>query len=375
MRVPPAVYQIEHTVARHLTPLRPAQARGLALWVYGTVLAHSACQSAVIAALALRGSYHGLRQRLREWLYDGQDKAARCHTQVAVEPCFAPLLRWILTGWRSRDLALAVDATTRQDSLTVLAVSVLYRGCAIPVAWTVLPGNTPGAWMEKLLALLRRLQEAVPATMRVLVLADRGLWSPRLWHTIRALGWHPLLRIQNATTFTPAGGRRGRVGDLVQPGQAWRGRGWLGAARHPEVTLLVVWGTGQKEPWAVVSDLPPGRVGVRWYGLRMWVELGFRALKGLGWQWHKTRRTDPVRAARHLLILAVATLLTLAHGTRAEDARPGARPTRRAISVFRRGLAWLQERLLRGAAACRGLSLAPEPWPTTPPDLVLIASG
>jgi hypothetical protein len=25
----------------------------------------------------------------------------------------------------------------------------------------------------------------------------------------------------------------------------------------------------------------------------MWVELGFRALKGLGWQWQRSRRTDP----------------------------------------------------------------------------------
>jgi hypothetical protein len=378
MRVPPAVYQIEQTLAHHLTPLRPAQARGLALWVYGTVLAHSACQSAVIAALVLCGTYHGLRQRLREWLYDGKDKAARCHTQVAVEPCFAPLLRWLLSCWRSRDLALAIDATTLKDRLTVLAVSVLYRGCAIPVAWAVLPGNTQGAWMDKLVALLRHLHPAVPARMRVLVLADRGLWSPRLWQAIRTLGWHPLLRIQNATTFTPATtpatGPRVRVSALVQPGQVWIGRGWLGAARRLEVTLMVVWSPGQKEPWAVVSDLPPDRVGARWYALRMWVELGFRALKGLGWQWHKTRRTDPVRAARHWLVLAVATLLSLAHGTRAEDARPGARSGKRPISVFRRGLAWLQERLLRGAA-CRRLWLAPEPWPNTPPDLVFIAQG
>jgi hypothetical protein len=28
-----------------------------------------------------------------------------------------------------------------------LVVSVLYRGSAIPVAWAVLPGDAPGAWM------------------------------------------------------------------------------------------------------------------------------------------------------------------------------------------------------------------------------------
>ena len=88
MRVPASLYQVQTTLAQHL-PLRPAQIRGLALWIYGTLLAHSACQSAV---LALSGSYQALRQRRREWLYDGQHKAAPCRSQVEVERCFAPLL-------------------------------------------------------------------------------------------------------------------------------------------------------------------------------------------------------------------------------------------------------------------------------------------
>ena len=54
--------------------------------------------------------------------------------------------------------------------------------------------------------------------------------------------------------------------------------------------------------------------------LRFWIELGFKALKSLGWQWQKTRRTDPERISRHWLVLSVATLLALAYGTRVEDA-------------------------------------------------------
>ena len=57
-----------------------------------------------------------------------------------------------------------------------------------------------------------------------------------------------------------------------------------------------------------------------WYALRFWIELGFKAIKSLGWQWQKTRRTDPARISRHWLVLSVATLLALAYGTRVEDA-------------------------------------------------------
>ena len=62
-------------------------------------------------------------------------------------------------------------------------------------------------------------------------------------------------------------------------------------------------------------------VGVSWYALRFWIELGFKAVKSLGWKWDKTRRTDPARVSRHWLVLSVVTLLTLADGTRVEDAQ------------------------------------------------------
>lgn len=279
MHVPPQLHPMERALAERLPHLRGPQRRGLAFWVLGAVLAQSACQAAVLAALLPWAPYHALRQRLREWLLDGADKACPCAAQVDVERCFAPLLRWVLAWWQGRELALAVDATAHRGDVVALVVSVLYRGSAIPVAWAVLPGNAPGAWMGPILRLLRRLRPAVPPGWTVLVLADRGLWSPRLWRRIRRLGWHPLLRIQRRTTIAPDGRERCAAGALVRPGEAWVGRGRLGwpKGRRLTVTLVAAWTTAQEEPWVVVTDLPPDRVGVGWYALRMWVELGFRA--------------------------------------------------------------------------------------------------
>src|SRR5215470_7714679 len=97
MRVPPELYQMETILAQRFPCLRPAHQRGLALWVYGTILAQSACQSAVLTALLFLGPWHALRQRLRDWLYDGPDKAAPCHSQIEVSHCFAPLMTWLLS--------------------------------------------------------------------------------------------------------------------------------------------------------------------------------------------------------------------------------------------------------------------------------------
>src|SRR3954449_4122234 len=110
MHVPRELYPIERALAEHLPHLRGPQRRGLALWVLGAVLAQSACRSAVLAALLPWAPYHALRQRLRERLRDGADKATPRAARVEIETCLAPLLRWVRAWWRGREPALAIDA-------------------------------------------------------------------------------------------------------------------------------------------------------------------------------------------------------------------------------------------------------------------------
>ena len=301
MRFPRELFYLQQSTEQYFPDLRSSQIRGLALWVYGALLAKSACQSAVITALSSVATFHAKRQYLREFLLDGSEKATPCNTQLDVTLCFAPLLRWLLSLWKGQHLALAIDATSQGDRVVALVVSVLYRGSAIPIAWSILPANRKGPWIPDILRLLQLLAPEVPKNMKVVVMTDRGLWSPRLWKQIRALRWHPLMRVKNNTSFQPLQGRRQPARQLIpEPGHAWVGRGT--AFGKPKLrrfgTLVVVWDKDQKEPWIVMTDLPPEDVGVCWYGLRFWIELGFRALKSVGWQWQRTKRTDPDRVAR-----------------------------------------------------------------------------
>ena len=102
-------------------------------------------------------------------------------------------------------------------------------------------------------------------------------------------------------------------------------------------TLIVLHAQGHEDPWLLLTDTPPDRTDVDLYACRHWIEQGFCGLKRGGWQWHRTRRRDPVRVARHLLALAVATLLAVAYGTRHEEVRPA--PRRRRLSLLRQGAA------------------------------------
>ena len=391
MHVPRECYPLQEAIDTSLAHLTTAQRRGLVWWVFGTLLAGSGCLSAVLVALGPfvgRAGQAALRQSLREWLRDGGDKLVPGAAQLEVATCFAPLLRWLLGWWRGAALPVALDVTLLRDRVAIVTLAVLYRGTAIPVAWHVTAANRQGQWLTPALRLIETLALAVPGTMPVLLLADRGLWSGRLWDTLRCLGWHPLLRVRPDVTFAPHGGTRVKAVTLVPgPGHAWVGTG-VAFKHHPvrrAGTLVVMWDHNQTEPWLVLTDLAPTDVGVCWYGLRTWVELGFRSLKSFGWQWERTRRTDPDRVARHTLVLAIATLWTVATGTREEDAEGrGCDPDRvrlvlpppptrgRRTSLFARGLVRVRWQLLRTRRLWRQLWLWPDPWPGTPPNVTVI---
>src|SRR5437764_5653548 len=229
----PALYQWTMIVGTYLPSLSTTQVRVLAQWSLGLVLTRSCALTAVAVfwAAALGQSEEAVRQRLREWCYAAEDKAGAKRgikrRELPVTACFVPLLRWVLSWWDGDQLALAIDATTLGERFVVLAVSVVYRGCAIPVGWVILPAGEKHAWKHEWLRLLRRLRPAIPPTMTVIVLADRGLYARWLFVRIVRLGWHPFLRVNAGGTFRPAGARHFRpLGTFAPtPDSRWQGTG------------------------------------------------------------------------------------------------------------------------------------------------------
>src|SRR5439155_27277434 len=65
-----------------------------------------------------------------------------------------------------------------------------------------------------------------------------------------------------------------------------------------------------------------------WYGLRNWIEQGYKRVKGEGWKLPRTRITDCKRLERLWLAVAVATMWVLEVGGEAEttEQSPPKRP-------------------------------------------------
>jgi hypothetical protein len=132
----------------------------------------------------------------------------------------------------------------------------------------------------------------------------------------------------------------------------------------------------------LLTDLPPEASTAGWYGLRASIEQGFKIPKRAGWQWQRTHMTQPERAARLWLAVAVATLWLLRVGGEADATiaastvldvtalGPQHPRTRHAtclrlVSVCRRGWNLILVALLDHVPLPMG-RFVPAPWPAVP---------
>jgi len=315
----PGLSQWQQTVSSYLPDLSQPQVTVLVLWSLGIVLAQSCGLTTVAVMLAylLDRSECAVRERLRDWYRDGAHKCGAKRgdkrRSLDVPKCFPALLRWVV-AWspaECRQLALAMDASTLGQRFTILTISVVIRGCAIPIAWHIVEARRAGAWRPHWEALFAHLHGSVPANWTVIVAADRGLYAKWLFQTIQKVGWHPYLRINRqgqycpsgATTFRPLRQVVGRVG------QRWAGQVTCFATKDRQLTctLLARWDAGYTDPWLILTDLPAARADVAWYALRAWIECGKRTANaaggignrprcatrggpnGSGWRWRSRR--------------------------------------------------------------------------------------
>jgi hypothetical protein len=381
----------QNHVARLLPSLSASQAKVLGLISYGIIQFDSCGMTRLSKGLAKIEQVPAarLRQRLREFYYEASAKRGKKRREVDVQACFGELLAGLLQGWEGeKQLALSLDASQLGERFTVLNLSVMYRGCGIPVAWIIIPARQEGSWRPHWEALLEKVAGVVPKEWKVIVMADRGLYAAWLFEAIQQLGWHPLLRVNDTMGFRADGEADfAPIGTRVRRrGRGWKGRGaWSEAGERMRGTLLCRWEKGYDEQVAVVTDLPEEEVEVAWYLMRFWIEGEYKDHKRGGARWEQTKMVDAKRAERLWLAMAVAMHVAVLVGgleeaqeqeQRSRKGRQGQAPRRvgrpvkpvwkprgREQSCLVRGQQSIQAAALRAEALPMGYVVS-EPWPT-----------
>ena len=88
------------------------------------------------------------------------------------------------------------------------------------------------------------------------------------------------------------------------PGTSWQGHGLAFKNSRIECTLIAHWEECEEEAWFILTDLPLEASNAWLYGMRAWIEHGFRVIKSGFWQWDRTKMEDPERASRYWLVIS-----------------------------------------------------------------------
>jgi hypothetical protein len=276
------------------------------------------------------------------------------NSNVSLWSLFPAWVRFVL-GART-EIVVALDWTDfdDDDQTTIALYLVTRHGRATPLIWHTVYKSTlkdkRNGYEDEVLECLRA---ALPADVRVTVLADRGFGDQKRYEHLRGLSFEYIIRFRQDITLCDA---------VTEPKPAID---WLPSSGHATLVknarvtmdkfevpaVVLVHDKRMKDPWCLAtsrSDLSAREV-IQLYGKRFSIEETFRDTKDIhfGMGLKATHIGDSHRRDRLLLLGAVAhTLLTLlgAAGERCGLDRTLRTNTskRRQLSLYRQGSFWYE---------------------------------
>jgi hypothetical protein len=237
------------------------------------------------------------------------------------------------------------------DGQTTIMLSLLTRhGRATPLVWlTVDTASLKNQRNEYEYQVLVRLAEALPADIKVCIVADRGFGDQKLYRVLtEQLKFDYVIRFRGNITVTAADGEMRTANAWVGPGgRACLLRGaTVTAERYQVGTVLCVRDKDMKQAWCLASSRADATASVlkSLYGKRWGIECGFRDTKDLrfGMGMGSIRVSTPARRDRLWLLNATAVALMTLLGAAGEalgyDRHLKSNTTkRRTHSLFRQG--------------------------------------
>ncbi len=289
--------------------------------------------------------------------------------RIAVDALYGPLLSQALLKGVPPTLYVALDTSLLWNSYCLVRLSLIYRGRAVPLVWTVLAHGSVSVSFETYQELLDQAAHWLfPFPCKVVLLADRGFADTELMEYLDELGWHWRLRIKESFwVYRPSHKERKISSIRLAEGQPqfWQ-EVQITQQRFGPVYLALGRPFNSRERWVVVSDEPTRLETFGEYGLRFDIEEGFLDDKSNGFQLESSLIRSAEALSRLCLVLAVATLYLVSQGT--QVVQQGKRrwvDTHwfRGHSYLKIGWQWVHRALLYGEELIAEFLLSPEPDP------------
>lgn len=243
-------------------------------------------------------------------------------TRVCWENVFAPLARFVLRKVTGA-VTIIVDESGHTDVVRVLTAALWYQGRAIPLAWIVWKAQTAreSEYWQDCQTLLKRVASVLPHGVSVSVVADRAFGCPAFLDPVARRGWHYVVRVQGQTRLEHRDGTQTAIKNVLsEAGKLWSGR-VRAFKKHAwrDVLAIAYWRHGCDEPLLLVSSLGLAAWSVRIYRTRSAIEALFRDWKSYGLRWEASQVRHVAHHEHLILVLALATIITLLVGCEAAE--------------------------------------------------------
>ena len=159
-------------LSQHANWLDFRHLKTLAWMMVGLINSHSISLGAWSPFVVSRAQYsQSTVRRFRRWL--DNDK-------IDVHTLYGPLMQQAMVGWCGKRLSVALDTSMVWDTYCLVRLSVIYRGRAVPLVWSVLEHGSAAVAYAVYKELLDKAAKRLPRTCKVVFLADRGFADPKL---------------------------------------------------------------------------------------------------------------------------------------------------------------------------------------------------
>src|ERR1700693_1327700 len=218
--------------------------------------------------------------------------------------------RWVAHAVGSRpNIVVAMDWTDfdADNQATIMLALFTRHGRSTPLVWLTVDKatlkNHRNAYEYRVLV---QLAEALPANVKVLIVADRGFGDQKLYRVLtEELKFNYLIRFRGNIAVSSAEGETRPAGDWYQVG-----------------TVVCVHAKDMKEPWCLAASTSSDTAKqlMTTYGKRWGIEAAFRDTKGLrfGMGMASIRVSTPERRDRLWLLNAFAVVLLTLLGAAGE---------------------------------------------------------
>lgn len=231
---------------------------------------------------------------------------------VTEQSYFLPFIQSLLSRLDLEEMVLAIDGSLVGRGCICLMVSLIYKGRALPLAFTIIRGKKGHLPEDTHVALVNKLRPLIPeSTREVILLGDGEFDGTTLQQTLTGFGWKYVSRTSyNITIYANDEPFQIDILAAMLPQGCYKDlqNCKITKKKYGPVTAIAWWGEDHDEPIFLVTNFRSASKACEYYTMRFTIETFFSDQKSRGFNIDKSHLSSPQRLTRLMYASCLAYL-------------------------------------------------------------------